>query len=364
MKNYEERGNSPQIGRDSSFSWGSVTLYFQKLREHRRLLYIIVPLFLLAAVGVYFIPEPEYTATAIIGPPPPSPVNSMMSGIGGAGGSASASLLKRVMGGGTPGSNDPFQEYLQMLQSVRLANVLIQKDHILPTLFPKRWDAKEHKWRAPGMIGSTLAAFNRMSGRPTGEVPNADSVMKFFKKNLVIETANKTRGTQGSSFLSDTSYPSVSLTFTDPQKAQQILSIILLEADNLIREDMQNDVSARLHYLSSEVPTVTNAYDRDALIDVLSEQEQMQVMLKSDKRYASTLIDPPYASDIPSFPPTLPTLFVGAFVAALVVWGLLVYLAMQFRFIGRLLPRTQRAASPGKLAGARPAGDFARTPGT
>jgi hypothetical protein len=351
MKNFDERAASPDAGSASTFSWGSVALYFRHLRTHYRLLYVIVPLFMLIAVGVYFFSKQQYTAVAIIGPPPPSPVDAMMSGAGGATGSTSANFVKRIMGGGgTPSSNDPFQEYLQLLQSVRLVDVLIQKDHILQILYAKQWDAKNHRWRPPGMLESTVMGFNRMTGRPSSGVPNADSVMKFFKKNLAIETANKSRGTQGSSFLSDTSYPSVSLTFTDAAEAQQLLNVILLEADNLIREDMESDVSARLYYLNQELPKVTNAYERDTLIQVLSEQEQMETMLKSDKRFASTLIDPPYASDIPTWPSPLPSLLFAALAFAFAVWAVLVYLAMQFRFVSRLLVRTGGVVHTGKLA--------------
>ena len=170
-------------------------------------------------------------------------------------------------------------------------------------------------------------------------MPDADSVMKFFGKYLYVTDGTKSSGSRVSSLLSDNSYPEISFTFKDPKAAQSILGRILLETDNIIRADLERDVSARLAYLKAETPNVTVADQREALIAVLSEQEQLQMMLAADNRFASTLIDAPYASDVPSSPPPVWIMMLEGAVLALLVWMGVVYLAFAFPATGRWLGR-------------------------
>ncbi len=169
-------------------------------------------------------------------------------------------------------------------------------------LYPERWDATSKSWKPPGLVRSIWIAVNHATGRNVSATPDADSVMNFFARNLYVSNGNKTSGSRVSSLLSDNSYPAISFTFKNPQEAEAILNIILKEADNIIRADLNRDVSARLAYLRNQTPNVVIADQREALIAVLSEQEQLQMMLAADSRFASTLIDAPYASDLPTSP--------------------------------------------------------------
>lgn len=322
------------------FNWEAFGRYLVALKARRGLLLKLIVLFVLAAVLLYAVLPARYTANALVGPPAPSPTNSMMSSLSGVAGGGGASMLRRLVGGGgAPSANDPFQEYLQLLQSVRLVRVLIAKDHILQRLYPERWDEANKSWRSPGAFRSIWIAANRATGRNISAVPDTDSVMNFFSRNLYISNGTKTSGLRVSSLLSDNSYPGISFTFKDPREAESILNTILKEADDIIRADLNRDVSARLAYLKAQTLNVVVADQREALIAVLSEQEQLQMMLAADNRFASTLIDAPYASDLPTSPSPIWIMMLAGLVLAVIVWGGGVYLTFAFPFVARWFGR-------------------------
>jgi uncharacterized protein involved in exopolysaccharide biosynthesis len=64
---------------------------------------------------------------------------------------------------------------------------------------------------------------------------------------------------------------------------------------------------------------LTNSDQRTALLEVLSGQEQIMTMLDADKRYASSVIDGPYAPLLPSWPNLL-MIVVIAMVLSGVTW--------------------------------------------
>jgi hypothetical protein len=153
---------------------------------------------------------------------------------------------------------------------------------------------------------------------------------------LAVESANS----KADSLLSGVSstYSRVTFTYGDPQQAEKLLNLILHEADEIIRQDQRHDVSARMAFLGREIPTVTVSDQRESLIALLSNQEQLQMMIEADKRFASSLIDPPYASQWPTSPGPIVGHVAIAIVLSVFVWAGLVFAAMRFepvrRFIG------------------------------
>jgi len=338
-------GNSPASAAtaDKVINWGQIVQFLHELGAHRRLLFVIVAAFLLIGVALYARSAPSYKATAVIGPPGPSPSDTFMSSVGGSAGSTLGAARRLLGGASTQSSTDPFQEYMQLLQSVRLARVLIDKDHILQTIFENSWDAKNKKWLPPSALSRTVGGVKRLiTNRPQKTAPDVDSLLAFFQKNLDVASASNGITTKFSPLLGGSSYVTVSLTLDDPKKAERVLSLILLEADNLIRQDLHKDISARLVFLNAEASKVMVSDQREALIGVLSGQEQLQMMIEADHRFASTLIDPPYASD----QPTSKGLFyycVMAIILSFMTWVALVYLSARSCAVCAFVARLERA---------------------
>jgi hypothetical protein len=318
--------------------------YAKALIANCRFFLIVLVVSLFLALGAAMLLPAKYTATAVVGPPGPSPTNVMVAASGGGllpgvgGSSGLAGVASKLLGGTTgSGSSDPYQEFLQILQSTRLQETLIERDHILPLIFHKKWDAQHGVWLPPTMLHIAKTWAMKLFNRPVSDAPGIEELAQYFEKNVIIASASATsRGMAG--MLGGLSpYTSVSVTADDPKTAENLLSMILREADDLIRADERQEVSARLAYLRSQIPTVTVADEKQILVSILSSQEQLLMMIESDPRFASTMVDPPFSSNIPTFPkgPLVCAALAVAF--AILVWTGLTYFACAGWSIARSL---------------------------
>lgn len=310
--------------------WTAAMDFLQQLRVHYPLFFVFLFLFLVFGAAMYAFVEPTYTAYATIGAPSQSPVDALLSGGGGAGQS-----VKRLLGGATGSSgNDPFQEYQQVLRSSRLSQELAQNDNFLQELFSHDWDASHKRWRA-GPPKGFMVDLKRALHRPVIDHPDSDTLGDELGRILNITPVT----TSASSLLSlgGSGYMTVSFKYKDAHKAEALLNTILSRADEIIRQDQQRDVVARISFLESELPAVTQTDVRQSMIQILSDQEELKTMIVADKRFAYTLIDPPHASPTPSFPPRPTTALLLLVLAAFASFALTVFFGARSRLVRRVV---------------------------
>jgi hypothetical protein len=334
--------------------WTKTVAFLWQLRIHYPLYFVFLFIFLVLAVAMYVLVQPVYTASAIIGPPSQSSATSMLSsGLDGGAGST----FKRLLGGATGSTgNDSFQEYQQVLHSSRLAAQLAEEDGLLPKLFSEQWDAEHKRWRAEGDPNGFSANLKRALHRPVVLHPDANTLEDVLGHMFSVSAAPSS----SASLLSmGTSYMIVTLKYRDPQEAENLLNIVLSRADAIIRQDQQRDVVARISYIESELPTITQAEQREALIQILSSQEEQKTMMVADKRFSFTMIDPPHASPIPTFPMRPSSTFLLSAFAALVSMALVVYLGTISSWVRKLILPFRRDR---KRSARQPAGRGQRVP--
>ena len=310
--------------------WDRAADFVNQMRLYYQLYFVFLFAFLLLSVVMYLVMQPVYTATATIGPPNASPVTSLLTNFDGPGSSVKK-LLGAASGGG---QNDPFQEYLQVLHSSRLAIELADKDKLLTKLFSDRWDAVHHRWKPPSATHELVAGIERALHRPVIDHPDADTLADVLAGNFhVAEATSATSSllTMGSAFMT------ASVKSSSPEDAENLLNVVLSRADNIIRQEEQRDVLARIAYIEGELPHVTQAEQRDALIQILSSQEELNTMMVADKRFSFTMVDPPHASPIPGFPPRPTMTIFLAVLAALFFFAATVFLQTKSAFVRRIL---------------------------
>ena len=294
----------------SNFEYLSVA--YEKGKRHGRLLaYLAGIAFLLSIPALWLWPR-SYTATATIAPT--SGLSSNESALGGAMSALSALGGKSLLGGN---SVSPFEMYVDILSSKQLARQLVEKDHFLQIIFSAQWDPHANNWR-------TLNSFQHrvkvsvlgLLGFTVKEHPDVDDLAGFLASHLAV--ASKESETSPLSAIT-----TLKFTYKDPKLAMQMLNTILSEADSLLRVSRRTDVRARIAYLGGVLPTVTLAEQRQALISLLSSQEEEYTVIEADKRYAFTMLDQPYASSVPTSP--VPPLIIAGFLFfSVIVWIVLV----------------------------------------
>ncbi len=251
----------------------------------------------------YLTAPPIYTAQATIAPPNPSPVSALMSGMSGGSGGVSSSVRRLIGGGGgTSGGNDPFTEFTQLLVSYRLASELAEKDGLLQDIYSNEWDPAAKTWKPKGWRFGVTSGIKKLTHVQVSDHPTADALEAYLDGHLSMSQA-KIQGMTGvnvMSVLNGSSYLMVSFDYDNPVEAERLLGVILARADDIIRQEQLKDVVSRISFIRAELPNVTQAEQREALIQLLSSQEQMRIMMVADKRYAVSIISPPHAGLIPS----------------------------------------------------------------
>lgn len=322
-------------GDEEAFDWAKLRGFFGELKRYWGLLGLILVLAVAITVVNYAVSPKAYSAVAVLGPPGPSPTGSLLSGIGGG---STASLASRVLGGGgSAGKSDSYQDFQQVLPSTRLAQTLLNRDQFVQSVFAGRWDAEAHQWKRPGALGKFKATIKTYLGIPVGEQPTVDDVDRFLDSRLKV---SKTSQASGGLLGGLSPYVQVSFAYSDPQQAERLLSQILSETDQIIRDDQRRNVKARINFLRGELAREALAVDeRTALIAILSDQEHVLAMIEADQHFATTWIIPPYASQTPTSPSSLGrSLAVAMFISLLLFLGL-VYSSLYVERIHRLIHR-------------------------
>jgi len=312
------------------FSWAMAWSFVALLRRYYRLFWVVFAV-MIAILGVQYVASDQsYTATAIIGPPGPSPAGNMLASM--STGGFSSGLSAKLLGGLGSSSRDPYQEYLQLLPSTRLCQALIARKGFLQKIYSHQWDVAGKKWKEPGPIRSAEIIVLRLLGRPVATEPNVDQLMLYLGKHLSIGPLQAKTGLV--KLLDNSPYSQVTFNYENPQEAERILDVVLYETDRLIREDDRRDVTARIAFLRSELSKGSLLVDdRTALISILSDQERLLAMIQSDKRYASALIVPPYASPIPTSPPRPSVVAFEVLLLSLVLWVGIVIIGTRNKWI-------------------------------
>jgi hypothetical protein len=234
------------------------------------------------------------------------------------------SIAKKFRTGGLLGAQDgqdPFNEYTVLLTSSRLAKDLASEPHFLQLLFPDQWDSRAMRWRPNN---SMMDGLRRTLHRQIKTAPDADDIAKYLEHHLT------------STLSLETGFATVTFDFRDRAEAETILDLLLKDADDLIRADKGRDVAARIAYLTEATRNLSLTDDRQAIIETLAEQQQEMTIIQSDHRYASTLIDPPYAPFRPISPDPF-TDVMGAVFTAIAIWGSLIFYAKPNSYAARFL---------------------------
>jgi hypothetical protein len=335
MHNPEQRpessgDNSPYDEATDGFQVPTAVVgILRRMRHTYPVFFAILFLFILLWAGVYLCVDPEYTAEATIGPPNPSPTSALLS----TGGNGSVSFAKKLMGGGSSGGNDTFQEYQNLLQSPRLAVELAARDGFLQVIFDNQWDAEKKAWKPHGMLRNIMTSVKQFLKRPVSENPDATVLYMFLQKHLSASQA----GSRFALASMDSGYIDASLHYKNREEAEKILGIILHRADEIIRQEQMRDVEARIAYIKNELPNIQQTEQRDSLISVLTNQEELKVMLVADQRFASILISPPYASPIPSSPTGPLRAAIVSMFLSITIWILLLLLEIRVASVRNLL---------------------------
>lgn len=257
---------------------------FAILWSGRKAILAAVVASLVLAVLWLRIAEPRYTASVIL---------AEGGAEGGSAGLLDAVKLPFALPGGLlqGGNSAPFQQFLFILHSPRLAERLDREHDLLRILAAGRWDEETQSWGPPsGAVAKLKGLFNVVVGRPAYPPPTVDGIAGYLDKELLIEE------------VSDTDFRQVSLRHPDPEFAAQLVAWAFDGADQIVRQDALDRTQRYVTYLREQLAQVTNVEHRLALTQLLSEQQKQLMMLQVDLPYAVRVMQPVRVTTMPTEP--------------------------------------------------------------
>lgn len=240
------------------------------------------------AVCALWLVTPAYTAAMVIGPTARVGSAAMGARVPTLSGRDSAAMAE-------PGAGDEslsdFARYLELFGSGPVAEQLARDPGVLHALFPDRWDAQTQGWRPPaGVVPAAKRALLALVGRQDWVEPDGERVARALRDRLVID------------MLRSGPMRRVTLRHPDRATALDLLGRIAAATDAHLRAEAARRSAAQIAHIRDRLGAVTVAEHRQALSDLLLDQERVAMMIGVDLPFAADMIQPPVAAALPDWP--------------------------------------------------------------
>lgn len=230
--------------------------------RRRWLIGAVVFVFGAAAVAVALVMPPIYRAEALLVPVErQDSLGGLSSLIGQFGGLAS-------LAGVSVSGDDQTAEAIAVLQSRSLTEQFIRDKNLLPTLFPRAWDAARGTWRNADQqptMGDALLLFGEQ----------IRSVRPDLQSGLVT----------------------LRIDWRDRELAAQWANELVGRANELLRQRAIAEAENSLEYLGRALEEANNVELRSAISTLMQSQMQTRTFANVRPEYAFRIVDPAIASD-------------------------------------------------------------------
>lgn len=290
--------------------------FLVEIWHRRRIVWQSMASILLIACVYLWVSPAMYTATGIVAPAQSSSsTSSATSAL-----SAVLPSLASLGGSSTPSAATPFDEFMQLIYSPRVAADLVKNDPtILTTIFPAEWNKQTKTWHpsySPLQIAKRL--FSTAFGLDAWEPPSAQRLADYLTTHIQVSAVGTSMSMQ-----------QITYTFQDPKFARSFLERVLEDADADIRGEALDRSDKQIAYLRDKLRVTQELDYRATLLALLSQQEMTRMTINKGLPFAASRVQPAFVSDLPTAPnpPLIIALalfvgfFAGVFVAlVLTVW--------------------------------------------
>ncbi|ANC91459.1 hypothetical protein A6A40_05830 [Azospirillum humicireducens] len=240
------------------------------------------------AVCALWLVAPAYTATMVIGPTARVGSAAMGARVPTLSGRDSAAMAE-------PGAGDEslsdFARYLELFGSGPVADQLARDPGVLRALFPDRWDAESQRWHPPaGLIPAVKRTLLALVGRQDWVEPDGERVARALRDRLMID------------MLRSGPMRRITLRHSDRATALDLLGRVAAATDAHLRAEAARRSAAQIAHIKERLGAITVAEHRQALSDLLLDQERVAMMIGVELPFAADMIQPPGAASLPDWP--------------------------------------------------------------
>lgn len=264
--------------------------------------------------------EDVYQATAVISPIAGKDTGGTLSTLAQQfGGIAGASLL------GVPASAT---DIMNFLNSKILREKIIERNNLLPALFPDQWDWKQNRWKE-GLLGGISLNPLTYVGKAVQVLQPAQMPRKPIKDERVPDTWDGLRKLDDMVTVKnnmDENSITVAVCHPDPDMAAKIVEYFLTALNDHMSSEARRVVLVNRKYLEEQLDKTADPFIRQNIYNMIAQQIERSMTAEAKENFAFKVIDPPRAPDR-TFKPkrmqiVLVSLFLSLFVAVAVVFVL------------------------------------------
>jgi hypothetical protein len=184
--------------------------------------------------------------------------------------------------GGSGGSSEKFDRFEYMLRSIKLAELLQEKQKLMQRVWASSWDAGSNSWLRPrGEKFEQIELYKKFFNMRAWSEPNLDTFSKFIGGAISIGKVPKKN------------FRTLSVVHTDPDLAMDVLVAAYQGADDLVREQDRKQSDLRKQYIQQQLEQQIVLERRNPLLGMLESEERFQMMLNSEKNYTNLIFEPP-----------------------------------------------------------------------
>lgn len=189
---------------------------------------------------------------------------------------------------------------INVIQSERLASLLMKSGDFAQVIFNPQWDAERQTWKqAPGPVPSILGRLRDLGGLDSWYPPDASDMASYLTKNIVI-APDKESG----AFI-------ITFAHKDPSFAQRTLRTVYDMAEQILSEEEVNRSNTRLRYFDQLLESSTNLNIRNTVIALADSERRNIAILQSGEHVASNLIQDATLPEKPNSPSLFIFILVG-----------------------------------------------------
>jgi len=227
------------------------------------------------ALAVALLSPKKYEASTLIAVVTETPGGPQMGRLGSAlsGFSDLASLAGISIGGNSRGA-----ETIAVLQSRELTEQFIEKNNLLPVLFPRLWDARSRRWKTTN----------------PEKVPNLWKADRYFKHQVRSVTQSPKTG-----------LVTLTITWTDPRLAAEWANGLVKLTNDYLRAQAIAVSDRNIAYLEAQAAKTEEVGVRQSIYFVLENEIDKATLARGTEQYALRVLDPAAPPAEPSSPKPL-----------------------------------------------------------
>jgi hypothetical protein len=222
---------------------------------------------------------PLFSASMSVSPADSDSIGDIGNGSNG----GTAGLLAGLAGTTNTMALPKFTQFISAKGSVGVARELIKRHDLLCRIYKGECDPATHQWRERtgirAFFGGLLA---NLGGLPDPNGPRNEIDLAQYIGGAVTAETNKNNSL-------------VTLTYQNrrPDFAAQVLSAVVSTTNDYIRTQNREIQKRYVEYLSRSAATATNVEQRQAIDNLLLQQERQFMMTEVDVPYAAKILDGP-----------------------------------------------------------------------